>query len=228
MTDRKRRPWAATCSAPGESPGGGDHRRDRVPEEGHPFGGGWRGSTVARRAGWRTARWGAFWPTRGDTLLSRNSICPRDGPTSRRGSRASAWRRTRPLPPSRNWLPTAAGPGAGRRRVAGLGRGRHGLRPLGKLRSWLEGPGPGLSVGGAGARRVPGRPVRVCGGGGVCGAGRGRLAAAQCGAGQQRRTGGTTGSAWCWPRRRTRTRTTTGTVSISLILVSGWQGTRGP
>lgn len=94
------------------SPGGGDHRRNGVPEEGHPFSRG--GATVQRDGGT-----GGELPSEGLPALrggigvhaAGRGTSRRDGPTSRPGCSALAWCRTRPLPPSRNW-PNGCWPGS--------------------------------------------------------------------------------------------------------------------
>ena len=51
---------------------------------------GWRGSTAARRGGWRTARRGSSWPTRGYTLLDAEFYLP-EGWTSEPARLEGCW-----------------------------------------------------------------------------------------------------------------------------------------
>ena len=100
------RPLPLRAGSPRGSPGRGDHRRNRVPEEGHPFGRGGAAVQQHGRAGGELPSGESSWPTRGrggTRNWTRNSTGSRSGPTSRYGCRQSAWPRTRPLPPSRNW-----------------------------------------------------------------------------------------------------------------------------
>ena len=85
----------------------------------------------------------AYAGARGDTLLDAELYLPKgwtDQPTRLQGVGLA------PDTPQAATGPTAAGPGVGGRRVAGLGRGRHGPWPLGDT---------ALLAGGLGLLAVP-------------------------------------------------------------------------
>ena len=168
------------CGGPsGRSRGSGRDRRDGLPQEGDPLGGG--SAAVLRHAGQ-----GGQLPGGGFPGLRRGPRPHAAGPGTvpargldRRPSAAVG----RGIGP-RHALRDQAGPGAGAGSgtAPGLGDGGHGLRPFAGATRLAGGARPAPRAGGAPQRRAEGRPRPSARG--------------------ARANAGTTGSAGCWRNRR--------------------------